>query len=153
MTSRVLVSLLASLSACAGGSALRGYTDSRAPGVSVLASKAADGHAELTREVLKVPFGEDAAVADNDALVLEFMDQAADAGALYVSDVQIRLFSEENGVASDCVTVAAPFVIRDEQNRERWTLEYSKPRCSRLGRKIVDEDRPHEVRGKIYLPK
>jgi hypothetical protein len=136
-----------------GAPALRGYTDTRAPGVTMLASKAANGHKELQKKELRIPMGEDAAVADNDALVLEFMDQAKDEGARYVSDVQIRVLNEEDGVATDCVTHAAPFEIKDEQNRERWIMEFSKPRCVKISRTIEDEDHPHEVRGFIYVPK
>jgi hypothetical protein len=153
MTSRGLLLLPLLVSAACGGGALRGYTDSRAPGITLLATRAADGHKELARRELRVPMGEDAAVAENDALVLEFMDQAAGEGALYVSDVQIRLFNKENGAASDCITHAAPFETKDEQNRERWTMEFSRPRCVKLSRRIEDEARPHEVRGYIYVPK
>jgi hypothetical protein len=136
-----------------GGASRAGYSDPRVPGVTVAPWSKDEHPGDLRARELRVPMSQEAAVTENVDLVLEFMNRAGEEGAVFVSGVQIRLYSKEADGERDCVTWVYPVRREDGDQKIVWALDFRGPRCAKLQRKIDDPERPHELRGTIWLPR
>jgi hypothetical protein len=101
---RSTVALAALFLAAASASLPQGYSQSDAPGITVIKAEQAQA-ASLIGRPFAMPFAKG---ENGTALMVRFLRAARAQGASYLSDVEIHIVGNEDGVAQDCVTRVVP---------------------------------------------
>jgi hypothetical protein len=101
---RSTVAVAALLLAAASAAVPQGYSQSDAPGITVIKAEQAQA-ASLTGRPFEMPF---ARGENGTALMVRFLREARAQGASYLSDIEIHIVGNEDGAAKDCVTRVVP---------------------------------------------
>jgi hypothetical protein len=101
---RSALALTALLLAAASAAVPQGYSREDAPGITVIKPEQAEA-ASLTGRPFAMAF---ARGENGTALMVRFLRAARAQGAAYLSDIEIHIIGNEDGVAQDCVTRVVP---------------------------------------------